>query len=263
MRGPESFKMRAFRWRAAPRSQPIRLNLTQGRIGAVLYSLAVPERRGLGEDGAENGGDAEEGQGAEAHTALPHLMIEINWGVGWARAKASWSPEGAALPSVQGRASGSREATGARNGTEGPSSAVTALWGAAWAMQTARPGDGAPPLAGPGQICTAAVALADLEGGACSALEGAASCDMIFLSAAALVLICLAAAAFFAAFFAAILARYLSAILSATFNAHLAASLLLFRKVFGTSKVPNLLCCAKTPWSCRVGRKEGGNVRTK
>ena len=87
MRGPESFKMRAFRWRAPPRSQPIRLNLTQGRIAAVLYSLAVPERRGLGEDGAEDGGDAEEGQGAEAHTALPHLMIEIDWGVGWARAK--------------------------------------------------------------------------------------------------------------------------------------------------------------------------------
>merc|ERR1740124_1343817 len=82
--------------------------------------------------------------------------------------------------------------------------------------------------------------LADLEGGARSALEGAASCDMIFLSAAALVLICLAAAAFFAA------------ILSATFNAHLAACLLLFRKVFGTSKVPNLLCWAKTPWSLRA-----------
>ena len=149
--------------------------------------------------------------------------------------------------------SGSREATGARNGTEGPSSAVTALWGAAWAMQTAQPGDGAPPLAGPGQICTAAVALADLEGGARSALEGAASCDMIFLSAAALVLICLAAA-FFAAFFAAILASYLSTILSATFNAHLAAALLLFRKFFGTSKVPNLLCWAKTRWSCRGER---------
>ena len=144
----------------------------------------MPERRGLGEDGAENGGDAEEGQGAEARTALPHLMIEIDWGVGWARAKASWSPEGAALPSVQGRVSGSRSATGARNGTEGPSSAVTALWGAAWAMQTAQPGDGAPPLAGPGQICTAAVALADLEGGARSALEGAASCDKVVMEGA-------------------------------------------------------------------------------
>merc|ERR1740139_1901061 len=103
--------------------------------------------------------------------------------------------------------------------------------------------------------------LADLEGGARSALEGAASCDMIFLSAAALVLICLAAAAFFAAFFAAILARYLSAILSATFNAHLAACLLLFRKVFGTSKVPNLLCWAKTPWSLRDGVGAGPSAR--
>ena len=119
-------------------------------------------------------------------------------------------------------------------------------------MQAAQPGDGAPPPAGPAQIFTAAVALADLEGGARST-SGAASCDVIFLSAAALVLICLAAA-FFAAFFAAILASYLSTILSATFNAHLAASLLLFRKVFGTSKVPNLLCWAKTRWSCRGER---------
>ena len=120
-------------------------------------------------------------------------------------------------------------------------------------MQAAQPGDGAPPPAGPAQIFTAAVALADLEGGARST-SGAASCDVIFLSAAALVLICLAAA-FFAAFFAALLASYLSTILSATFNAHLAASLLLmFRKFFGTSKVPNLLCWAKTRWSCRGER---------
>ena len=116
-------------------------------------------------------------------------------------------------------------------------------------MQAAQPGDGAPPPAGPAQIFTAAVALADLEGGARST-SGAASCDVIFLSAAALVLICLAAAAFFAAFFAAILASYLSTILSATFNAHLAAALLLFRKFFGTSKV----CWAKTRWSCRGER---------
>ena len=119
-------------------------------------------------------------------------------------------------------------------------------------MQAAQPGDGAPPPAGPAQIFTAAVALADLEGGARST-SGAASCDVIFLSAAALVLICLAAA-FFAAFFAAILARYLSACSSATFAAHFAAVSLLLRKVFGTWKVPNLLCRAKTPWPYRERR---------
>ena len=42
-----------------------------------VQPLAVLDRRGLGEDGDKNGGDAEEGEGAEAHSALPHLMIEI------------------------------------------------------------------------------------------------------------------------------------------------------------------------------------------
>ena len=95
--------------------------------------------------------------------------------------------------------------------------------------------------------------MADLEGVARSALNGTAAA----LSAAAFTapfLVFSSAAAFFAAFFAAILARYLSACSSATFAAHFAAVSLLLRKVFGTWKVPNLLCRAKTPWSYRERR---------
>ena len=61
--------------RAAP--ELFEVNLRSRRSGAMFNPLAVLDRRGLGEDGDKNGGDAEEGEGAEAHSALPHLMIEI------------------------------------------------------------------------------------------------------------------------------------------------------------------------------------------
>ena len=37
----------------------------------------MPKRRGLHEAGAEDGGDAEDDEGADVHGALPHLLIDI------------------------------------------------------------------------------------------------------------------------------------------------------------------------------------------
>ena len=38
---------------------------------------AVPERRGLREAGAEDGGDAEEDKGADVQRGLPRLLVDI------------------------------------------------------------------------------------------------------------------------------------------------------------------------------------------
>ena len=71
---------RAHPLRERPLSHPNRLNLRPGRNGLVFNPCAVPDHRRLGEDGAEDGGGAKEGEGAEAHSAKPRLMVEIGWG---------------------------------------------------------------------------------------------------------------------------------------------------------------------------------------
>ena len=43
----------------------------------MSYPLAVPERGGLRDDGAEDGGDAEEDEGAVHGGGLPCLAVEI------------------------------------------------------------------------------------------------------------------------------------------------------------------------------------------
>ena len=48
----------------------------------MFHALAVPERRGLRDDGAEDSGGAEEDEGS-AHGALPCLVVEIG-GFSWA-----------------------------------------------------------------------------------------------------------------------------------------------------------------------------------
>ena len=75
MRSPESLT-----WRAAPRRRNLIPGSDTRESWRVIYPRAVPERRGLGEDGAEDGGNTEEGEGAEAHSAGLHLMVEVWWG---------------------------------------------------------------------------------------------------------------------------------------------------------------------------------------
>ena len=113
---------------------------------------------------------------------------------------------------------------------------------------------------GPGCSQAAPSSLGDLAGKTCSATAGASSATALFLAfwsvCAWLVfvrtvfsLVCVATAC---------LVAFLAASFSATLIAHCSASSLKLRKVFGTWKVPNLLCRAKTPWSCARGQKGWG-----
>ena len=52
------------------------------RGGVSPQPAAVPKRRGLHEAGAEDGGDAEDDEGADVHGALPRLLIDICRSVG-------------------------------------------------------------------------------------------------------------------------------------------------------------------------------------
>ena len=69
------------------------MSWSEGRAArwhAASNPLAVPERRGLredgsrglGDDGTEDSGDAEEDEGSEVHDALPCLVVEIGGPVG-------------------------------------------------------------------------------------------------------------------------------------------------------------------------------------
>ena len=51
----------------------------------VSHRLPVPKRRGLREDGAEDGGGAENDECAEAHGALPSLLVEMSTKVRYSR----------------------------------------------------------------------------------------------------------------------------------------------------------------------------------
>jgi len=97
--------------------------------------------------------------------------------------------------------------------------------------------------------------LGDLAGKTCSATAGASSATASFLAFWSVCawsvfvrtvfwLVCVATACLVAFFVA-----FLAAPFSATLSAHCSASSLKLRKVFGTWKVPNLLCRAKTSWS--------------
>ena len=46
----------------------------------MSHPLAVPERRGLRDDGAEDGGGAEEDEGVVHGGALPCLVVEMGGG---------------------------------------------------------------------------------------------------------------------------------------------------------------------------------------
>ena len=48
--------------------------VSKGTDGTVSHPLAVPERRGLRDDGAEDGGGADEDEGAVHGGALPCLV---------------------------------------------------------------------------------------------------------------------------------------------------------------------------------------------
>eukprot|EP00964_Phaeocystis_antarctica_P122763 scaffold86403_cov56-Phaeocystis_antarctica.AAC.2 len=69
---------------ATPRTGSCDFELrNERRDDTVSHPLAVPERRGLRDDGAEDGGDAEEDEGAVHGSALPCLVVEI---------RKEWSP---------------------------------------------------------------------------------------------------------------------------------------------------------------------------
>ena len=59
--------------RAAPSYSNVLVYGNERRDGTVSHPLAVPERRGLRDDGAEDGGGAEEDEGA-VQAALPCLV---------------------------------------------------------------------------------------------------------------------------------------------------------------------------------------------
>ena len=112
----------------------------------------------------------------------------------------------------------------------------------------------------PGCSQAAPSSLGDLAGKTCSATVGASSATALFLAFWSVCarsvfvrtvfwLVCVATAC---------LVAFLAAPFSATLSAHCSASSLKLRKVFGTWKVPNLLCRAKTSWSWGGGRVELG-----
>ena len=52
------------------------------RGGVSLLLAAMPKRRVLHEAGAEDGGDAEDNECADVHSALPRLLVDISRSVG-------------------------------------------------------------------------------------------------------------------------------------------------------------------------------------
>ena len=62
--------------RAAPSDSNVLVYGNERRDGTVSYPLAVPERGGLRDDGAEDGGAAED-EGAIHGGTLPRLVVEV------------------------------------------------------------------------------------------------------------------------------------------------------------------------------------------
>ena len=62
--------------RAAPSYSNVLVYGNERRDGTVSHPLAVPERRGLRDGGAEDGDGAEEDEGAVYGGALPCLVVE-------------------------------------------------------------------------------------------------------------------------------------------------------------------------------------------
>ena len=69
--------------RAAPSYSNVLVYGNERRDGTVSHPLAVPERGGLRDDGAEDGGGAEEDEGAVHGGTLPCLAVEM---------RQEWSP---------------------------------------------------------------------------------------------------------------------------------------------------------------------------
>ena len=67
---------------AAPSHQNVLGKTGTRRRGVSFLPAAVRERRGLHEAGAEDGGKAEDDEGADVHGALPRLLVDICRSVG-------------------------------------------------------------------------------------------------------------------------------------------------------------------------------------
>ena len=71
LRGPQALRTRP---ETAPSHSDMLVTGNRQHGGMVSHPLAVPQRRGLREAGAEDGSDAENEECAEAHGALPRLV---------------------------------------------------------------------------------------------------------------------------------------------------------------------------------------------
>ena len=73
--------------RAAPSDSNVLVYGNERRDGTVSHPLAVPERRGLRDDGAEDSGGAEEDEDAVHGGALPCLVVKARMVSGRLRAQ--------------------------------------------------------------------------------------------------------------------------------------------------------------------------------